>query len=200
MDKQTFFRALRENLRGLPQEDAERSIEFYEEMVSDRMEEGASEEEAVAALGSVEEITAQVLSEIPLAKLVKAKVKPNRALKVWEIVLLILGAPVWLPLILAAAVVLLAVYVTLWAFLFSLYAFDFSMALCGIGCVVMAPFDIPFGSVPRLLVVLGAGLTLGGLGILCFFGLNQLGKWALVFGKKSLLGIKSLFIRKEEAK
>lgn len=197
MDKQTFFRALRENLRGLPQEDAERSLEFYEEMVNDRMEEGASEEEAVAALGSVEEITAQVLSEIPLAKLVKAKVKPNRALKVWEIVLLILGAPVWLPLILAVAVVLLAVYVTLWALLFSLYAMDFSMAVCGVVFIVAAPFYIP--AAPSLFAVMGAGLILGGLGIFCFFGLNQLGKWALVFGKKSLLGIKSLFIRKEEA-
>lgn len=197
MDKQTFFRALRENLRGLPQEDAERSLEFYEEMVNDRMEEGASEEEAVTALGSVEEITAQVLSEIPLAKLVKAKVKPNRALKVWEIVLLILGAPVWLPLILAVAVVLLAVYVTLWALLFSLYAMDFSMAVCGVVFIVAAPFYIP--AAPSLFAVMGAGLILGGLGIFCFFGLNQLGKWALVFGKKSLLGIKSLFIRKEEA-
>lgn len=197
MDKQTFFTALRENLRGLPQEDAERSLEFYEEMVNDRMEEGASEEEAVAALGSIEEITAQVLSEIPLAKLVKAKVKPNRALKVWEIVLLILGAPVWLPLILAVAVVLLAVYVTLWALLFSLYALDFSMAVCGIVSIVAAPFYIP--AAPSLLAVLGVGLILGGLGIFCFFGLNQLGKWALVFGKKSLLGMKSLFIRKEEA-
>lgn len=197
MDKQTFFRALRENLRGLPQEDAERSLEFYEEMVNDRMEEGASEEEAVTALGSVEEITAQVLSEIPLAKLVKAKVKPNRALKVWEIVLLILGAPVWLPLILAVAVVLLAVYVTLWALLFSLYAMDFSMVVCGVVFIVAAPFYIP--AAPSLFAVMGAGLILGGLGIFCFFGLNQLGKWALVFGKKSLLGIKSLFIRKEEA-
>lgn len=197
MDKQTFFRALRENLRGLPQEDAERSLEFYEEMVNDRMEEGASEEEAVAALGSVEEITAQVLSEIPLAKLVKAKVKPNRALKVWEIVLLILGAPVWLPLILAVAVVLLAVYVTLWALLFSLYAMDFSMVVCGVVFIVAAPFYIP--AAPSLFAVMGAGLILEGLGIFCFFGLNQLGKWALVFGKKSLLGIKSLFIRKEEA-
>ena len=199
MDKQTFFTALGENLRGLPPEDAERSIEFYEEMVNDRMEDGASEEEAVAALGSVEEITAQVLSEIPLARLVKAKVTPNRALKVWEIALLILGAPVWVPLLLAVAVVILAVYFTLWALLFSLYAMDASIALCGIGCIVAAPMSVPSGNTPTLLVVLGAGLVFMGLGIACFFGLNRLAKYILGLSRKILLGLKSLFVRKEEA-
>lgn len=200
MDKQTFFAALRENLRGLPREDAERSIEFYEEMVSDRMEDGASEEEAVAALGSVEEITAQVLSEIPLTKLVKAKVRPSRGLKVWEIVLLILGAPVWVPLVLSMGIVLLAVYFTLWALLFCLYAMDVSLALCGIGCVIAAPVYISSGSVPGLFVALGAGLTFVGLGILGFFGLNRLGKWVLRLSRRFLLWLKSLFIRKEEAR
>lgn len=199
MDRQTFFAALRENLRGLPLADVERSIEYYEEMVSDRMEDGATEEEAIAALGSVEEITAQVLSEIPLTKLVKAKVKPSRGLKIWEIVLLILGSPVWVPLILAAVVVLLAVYFTLWAMLFSLYAMDVSLALCGIGCIVAAPMSIPSGSTATLFVVLGAGLVLAGLGIACFFGLNPLAKHVLGLSKKILLGLKSLFIRKEEA-
>lgn len=200
MDKQTFFTALRESLRGLPKEDVERSIEFYEEMVSDRMEDGATEEEAVEALGSVEEITAQVLSEIPLGKLVKAKAKPSRALKGWELLLLILGAPVWVPLLLAVAMVLLMVYVTLWALLFSLYALDFSMAICGIACAVAAPVYIPMGSAPSLFVVLGTGLVLVGLGIFCFYGLNGLGRWGLRLSKGALLRLKSRFIRKEAAK
>lgn len=199
MDKQTFLAALGDTLKGLSKEDREKSLSFYEEMVNDRMEEGVSEEEAVAAIGSVEEITAQVLSEIPLAKLVKAKVRPNRALKAWEIVLLILGSPVWLPLLLAAAAVFLAVYAVLWAIIFSLYAMDLSLAASGIACIAAAFLYAPSNNMPGMFVVLGTGLVCGGLGIFCFYGFNQLTKHILRFSKRVLLWLKSLFIRKEEA-
>ena len=66
-------------------------------MIDDRMEEGLAEEEAVSSFGTPEEIADQILSEIPLSRLVRERVKPKRALKAWEIVLLVLGSPVWLP-------------------------------------------------------------------------------------------------------
>ncbi len=59
MNKSEFISALEQKLKGLPREDVEQSIAFYEEMIQDRMEEGLSEEEATAAIGSVEEIAAQ---------------------------------------------------------------------------------------------------------------------------------------------
>lgn len=197
MNKQAFLAALDKNLSGLPKEDREKSLSFYEEMINDRMEDGASEEEAVAAIGTVEEITAQVLADIPLTKLVKAKVRPSRALKVWEIVLLILGAPVWLPLLLIAVVMVLMVYVVMWAGIVTLYAGDLSLAVGGVACTIGA--FLYAGHVPTLLVVLGMGLVCMGLGIFCFFGLNQLTKYILVFSRKVLPWLKSLFIRKGEA-
>ena len=56
MNKQEFLAGLQKGLSGLPQEDVEERLTFYGEMLDDRMEEGLSEEEAVAAAGSVEEI------------------------------------------------------------------------------------------------------------------------------------------------
>ena len=53
MTKQAFAAALRNELSGLPREDIDRSIDFYCEMIDDRMEEGLTEEEAVSAIGSV---------------------------------------------------------------------------------------------------------------------------------------------------
>ena len=98
MTKNEFMNALRsrEELFGLPEEDIARSLSFYEELINDRMEEGMSEEEAVADVGNPKEIAAQILSEIPLSKLVKKKMKPSRRLRAWEIVLLALGSPLWL--------------------------------------------------------------------------------------------------------
>ena len=48
MTKQAFLAALGERLVGLPQKDIEERLTFYSEMIDDRMEEGLSEEEAVA--------------------------------------------------------------------------------------------------------------------------------------------------------
>lgn len=59
MNKQEFLAELQKGLSGLPQEDRDERLTFYGEMLDDRMEEGLSEEEAVAAVGSVEEIVRQ---------------------------------------------------------------------------------------------------------------------------------------------
>ena len=95
MNKQEFLGALRRGLLGLTEEDIENSVEFYSEMIDDRIDEGMSEDEAVADIGSANEVIQQILSEASLTKLVKRKVKKNRSLKGWEIVLLIAGSPVW---------------------------------------------------------------------------------------------------------
>lgn len=57
MTKEQFLRAVRERLTGLPQSDIDRSLDFYSEMIDDRIDEGLSEEEAVAAMGSPERKT-----------------------------------------------------------------------------------------------------------------------------------------------
>ena len=76
MTKTEFVLELASKLSLLPWEEIEDRISFYVEMIDDRMEEGVSEEEAVAAIGSVDEIASQIIAEIPLAKLVKEKIKP----------------------------------------------------------------------------------------------------------------------------
>lgn len=201
MTKQEFISSLRKALSGLPQEDAERSVEFYDEMIDDRVEDGVKEEEAVAELGSVEDIAARILSDIPLASLVKAKVKPNRALKAWEIALLILGSPIWLPLLLSAAVVLLSVYIVIWSVIISLYAVDISFALCGIAGIAAAFIYkfVSLGSIAACLLYFGGGLVCAGLAVILFYGFNQAAKGILLLSRKMLSGIKSLFIGKAEA-
>lgn len=111
MSKQEFLERLRKGLSGLPQNDIEERLTFYSEMIEDRKEDGISEEEAVSAVGTVDEIVAQVVSEIPLVKIAKERIKPKRRLSVGEIVLLILGSPIWLSLGIAAfAVILCFIY------------------------------------------------------------------------------------------
>ena len=93
MTKLQFLLALHDKLAGLPRNEVEERLNFYSEMIEDRMEDGLSEEEAVAAVGSIDEIAAQITADIPLIKIVKEKVKPKRKRNAWEITLLAVGSP-----------------------------------------------------------------------------------------------------------
>ena len=84
MNKAEFLARLRRGLAGLPREDVEERLTFYSETIDDRMEEGLTEEEAVADLGDVDEIAAQIVADTPLPRLVKERARSKRALRAWE--------------------------------------------------------------------------------------------------------------------
>ena len=50
MSKQEFLDQLRARLSGLPRQDVIERLNFYSEMIDDRMEEGLSEEDAKAMI------------------------------------------------------------------------------------------------------------------------------------------------------
>ena len=199
MDKFAFLSALRDRLSRLPDEDVERSVEYYSEMIDDRIEEGLSEADAVEAVGSVEEIAVQIMTEVPLSKLVKAKVRPKRALRIWEIILLVLGSPVWLPLLAAAFIIVLVVYIVIWAVVVVFYSCDLTFAACAVAGVIGAVVLGFTGKLALAAMFLGAGLFLAGLAVFSFLGCNQVAKGLLWLSKKILVGIKSCFIRKGAA-
>ena len=200
MNKTQFLDELKRRLTGLPQSDLDERLEFYSEMIDDRMEDGLTEEEAVAEIGSVDEVVAQIMADIPLSKLVKEKVKQRRGLKAWEIVLLVLGSPVWLPLGIAAFAVCLSLYVVLWAVLIGFWAIDLSLAVSALGGIAAAVFFAIKVNLAGAGVMLGAAILCAGLAILVFFGCRTLTKGLLWLTKKMLLGLKSLFIGKEKLK
>ena len=64
MKRVEFLKELKAQLWALPEADRQNSLDYYSEMIDDRMEDGLTEEEAVAAIGDLDEI-------------VQAKVKRN---------------------------------------------------------------------------------------------------------------------------
>ena len=199
MNKEQFLDELRRELSGLPQEDIEERIAFYEEMIADRMDEGISEEEAISEIGSVEEISRQIMSEIPLTKLIKEKVRPKRSLKAWEIVLLVLGSPVWLPLGIAAIAVLFAVYVVLWSAVICVYATDFALAAGALAGIVGTVTYLKVGNSAGALFALGTGAACAGLTILMLFVCIWITKAVIRLGGRILLGMKTLFVGREDS-
>lgn len=152
MNKQEFLTRLRKGLLGLPSKEKKEHLAFYGEMIEDRIEDGLSEEAAVAEIGNIDEIIAQIKAATPKKKK-----------KAGVIVLLILGFPVWGSLLLAVIAIAISLCVALWA----VFAALLGSALGGIvGGIILSGY----GHLPAGLALTGAALVCAGLGIFLFYG------------------------------
>ena len=179
MNKNEFISALGKGLAGLSCEEQDKWLDFYSEMIEDRIEEGLTEEEAVAAVGNVDAVVDQILSQSK-----PEKKKKKRELKTWQLVLLIVGSPLWFSLVVAAASVVFSLMVAMWAVVISFYAVAVSLLACGLAGVVITPVMMVRGNMGAGLFCLGAGLFCGGLGMLWFIGTNYMAKGAAWLCKK----------------
>lgn len=197
MSKQEFLAQLRKGLSGLPQDDIEERLTFYSEMIEDQMEDGVSEEEAVSAIGSVQDIAAQAVAETPLVKIAKERIKSKRRLSAGEIVLLALGSPIWLSLGIAAFAVILSLYISLWAVIISLWSVFVSLTACSIGGVPACVIFAVGGNGASGVAMLAAGIVCAGLAIFMFYGCKAATKGTLILTKKIAIRTKNCFIKKE---
>lgn len=197
MNKLNFILQLQDRLEGLPRVDLEERLMFYSEMIDDRMEEGLSEEDAVASVGSIDEIVTEIVAEYPITKLVKSKVKPRRRMKAWEILLLVLGFPVWLPLLIATFAVVFSLYITLWSIVISFWAAALSIAVSAMaGIIAGLAFSSAGDGLPGM-ALLAAGLACAGLSIFCFYGCKAATKGTALLAKKTAVYIKRCIVHKE---
>lgn len=197
MTKQQFLLALHDKLSGLPQDEVEQRLNFYSEMIEDRMEEGLSEVDAVAAVGSVEEIAAQITAEIPLAKVVTEGGNTNRRPDGWKITLLVIGAIVWIPLLIVACSVVFSVYVSLWAVIVSLWACFASLIASAIAVVIYGAILSVSGNIQIGLAAIAVAMICVGVSIFFLFGCKAATKGASWLTTKMSLIIKKAFTGKE---
>ena len=198
MSKQEFLTALKNALCGLPQEDIQKSLDFYSEMIDDRIEEGISEEDAVSQMGSIDEIVEQILIDTPITKLVKQKIKPTRRIGVGEVVLLALGSPIWLSLLISAIAVIISVYVSLWSVVISLWACEAAFVGGAVGAFGAAGLIYATGQNTYAgIIMIAAGIFLVGFSVFFFFVCKWASKGMIWLTKQFTLWIKSLFLRKE---
>lgn len=195
MTKHNFLLSLKDRLSGLPKEELEERLHFYKEMIDDRMEEGLSEEDAVHAIGSIDEIAAQILADTPFTQLVKEKTKSSKPRKVWEITLLVLGSPVWLSLLISAFAVLLSLYISLWSLIISFWAVFVSVVACTLGCMISGIiFALRFHRLTGIAFI-GASFACAGLSIFLLYGCKAATNGTLQLTKKIALGLKKCFIK-----
>ena len=192
MNKQEFLDAIRARLGELSPADAARSLDYYAEMIDDRVEDGLSEAEAVAEMESVDEIAAQILSETA-----PQQPKRPRRLRSWEILLLILGSPLWLPLALTAAIIILTVYLVIWVAVLCCFAADLALAATAVGGLFSGVVCAARGDGIQALVLLGGALVCTALAIVLYFGCISITKGVWRLSKWLCRRIRALFTRKE---
>ena len=77
MNKEQFLAALRARLTGLPIPELEQTLQYYREMVDDRIEEGMTEAAAVADVGDPDELAAAILQKPAKRTAVRAQQAPG---------------------------------------------------------------------------------------------------------------------------
>lgn len=193
MNKQDFLTELRAKLSGLPTDDVEERLGFYGEMIDDRTEEGVTEEQTVEEMGTVDQIASQIISEVPLTKIVREKIKPKRRLKAWEIALIVAGSPVWLALMIATLAVIFSLFAAMWAVIAALWASLVALGVCSVGGVVYGVVLIAGGGVTTGFEAIGVALICAGLTVFAFFGCLKATKGALQT-RKVVDGIKNRIV------
>ena len=194
MYKYEFLTALRQQLVGLPKEDIEERVSFYEEMINDRMDEGKSEQEAFAEIGTVEDVVKQIASETNFVRLVVHKMTPKRSLRGWEVAIIIATFPFWFPLVVTSFALAFVGFVLIWTLVIVTYSVDISLwagsALSGFS------FAMTLMNGEPNYMMLGACVAALGGAILMIFGCYGSTRLTIGLTKRMMIGIKSAFIRK----
>ena len=153
MTQAEFIARLDRLIAALPAEERRRATEFYSELILDRMENGKTEEEAVADCGPVEEIAEKVMAAYTPVR------QPSLFLRVMKIIALIFGVPILLSIAIPLA------------------AAAFVLGLVGVvGTAFVLPQSLPAG-----VFQLGAGLLFCGLCLLSLVGAVKLFQLLLRF-------------------
>lgn len=200
MNKKQFLEKLDDLLQNMQKSEKEKAILYYDEILSDRIDEGLSEEEAVASLDDVSKIAADLLAELPLTALIQSRIKQSHeksSNKTLWITLAICGIPFWMPLAIAFAAAVFSVYVAVWAVVISLLAVELALFVSGIVMLIIGGWNIVTGKTLIGFAMLSVGLAAIGLFILSVKPLQWLCKRFIGLTSAFLKKTKRLFISKE---
>ena len=196
MNKYEFLEELRGKLRGIPLEDIYSTIDFYSEMIDDRVEDGMTIEEAIKEIGTPDEIAKEIFSTIPLKKLVKEKVRPKHRLRFWEMLFIVLGSPVWLSVLISMLSIVLSIYIVLWSVVLTFICVDITFFASTLALFTGAVGMMISSYVPEGIMLIGAGLVMGALSLFTMLFVKVLIKGTVWLSKQIIILIKRMFMGK----
>lgn len=194
MTKSIFIENLRVLLKSINEDERNKFISYYEEIFDDYMENGFTEEEVINKIGSPESIANSILEEQDSLNI---KV-PSFNSKILNIVLLILGFPLWGSLLLAVALIILSIYIIIFCVPFTTGVMSVSFFGAGLFGVIASLF-LMFDGLALGIVQLGVCISLIGASILLGIITLYVSKKVMSITSKLTLKIVKSFKRKEIA-
>ena len=188
MDKTQFCTLLGNKLKQyLSPKEMYKTLNFFEEMIDDCIDEGLSEEEAVSQLGDINIIVDQILDEHNIGK--------KQTKLVWRFIPRELGFinivllfPAWITIFSLVASLFIVILSIIFSIVFSIIA----IFIGGILLILKSPFYLIYErNISYFLDTLGFGFVNTGIGLIGIY-------WLLKMHKKSRrdgVSIKTIFVK-----
>ena len=188
MNKTQFCALLENKLKPyLSPKEMYKTLNFFEEMIDDRIDEGLSEEEAVSQLGDINIIVDQILDEHNIGK--------KQTKLVWRFIPRELGFinivllfPAWITIFSLVASLFIVILSIIFSIVFSIIA----IFIGGILLILKSPFYLIYErNISYFLDTLGFGFVNTGIGLIGIY-------WLLKIHKKSRrdgVNIRTIFVK-----
>lgn len=200
MKKEEFLNKLRDELENANINNVEDIIEYYEEMIDDRIDDGMTEKKAVASIDGIDTIVKNELLDRPMATIIKEKVKDeaekaekNGTKTLW-LVLLIIGIPVWFPLIIGLLGGLFGLCCGVWGIIIALFATILGLSVAAIACIGTGLISIFTMPTSMTLATITAGIILAGVSMILIPLAVTIAKGMISVIKRLFKAIKGLFV------
>ena len=155
-------------------------------------------DESVLSIKDIDKIVKAIKEEYSHSKKSAPQKAPKRRLKSIEVVLLILGSPIWLSLIIGAFCTVFSLWVTVWCVVISLWAVFASLVGGSIGGIVAGMIFIVTGKGFAGAIMIASALICAGLSIFAFWGSKLATKGTALLTKACAKAIKRIFTKKEK--
>lgn len=188
MNKTQFCALLENKLKPyLSPKEMYKTLNFFEEMIDDRIDEGLSEEEAVSQLGDINIIVDQILDEHNIGK--------KQTKLVWRFIPRELGFinivllfPAWITIFSLVA----SLFIVILSIIFSIVLSIIAIFIGGILLILKSPFYLIYErNISYFLDTLGFGFVISGAGLI---GID----WLIKIYKKSRqngINIRTIFVK-----
>ena len=188
MNKTQFCALLGNKLKPyLSSKEIYKTLNFFEEMIDDRIDEGLSEEEAVSQLGDINIIVDQILDEHNIGK--------KQTKLVWRFIprelgfiITVLLFPAWITIFSLVA----SLFIVILSIIFSIVLSIIAIFIGGILLILKSPFYLIYErNISYFLDTLGFGFVISGAGLIGIYWLIKIYKKL----RQNGINIRTIFVK-----
>lgn len=191
MNKGEFLNQLASCLEKMNNAEKNKFITYYDEMISDYVENGVTEEEAVEKIGTPKKIAEVLLEDYDNVKLNL----PSTSSKVLNFLIAVVGFPLWGSVFLAFILLVLSIYILIWCVPFATGAGCAGFFAASIIGIVGTPFVMGKSSAVAIMQ-LGTGIASIGISLLLGIATIDLTKKFVIISKNFTIKLVALFKKK----